>query len=174
MSTSQTGSQTAGPYLHIGLGPNTIGLPMFGGQDLGARPIGEDSATPIELTGRVWDGAGAPCTDVMVEVSQPEGFARRFADPETGRWALRTVRPAAVDGQAPHLTLWIAARGINRGLWTRIYLPGAHVDTDPALLRVPSARRATLVAQEVSPHRFEHEVWLQGPRETVFFELDRG
>lgn len=173
MSHSQSGSQTAGPYLHIGLGPNRIDLPMFGGQDLGALPIG-DAGARIELVGRVLDGEGAPCTDVMVEVTQPEGFVRCFADAKTGVWRVQTVRPAVVDDQSPHFTLWLAARGINRGLWTRLYLPTLGLDDDPALARVPAARRATLVAREVAPNRFEHDIRLQGPDETVFFEIADG
>ncbi|MBX2798242.1 MAG: hypothetical protein KTR31_11250 [Myxococcales bacterium] len=173
MSALQSGSQTAGPYLHIGLGPNRIDVPMYGGRDLGSLPVG-DARERIELVGQVWDGEGAPCTDVMVEVTQPEGFARSFADARTGVWTVQTVRPAAVDGQAPHFTLWLAARGINRGLWTRLYLPGAGLVDDPALVQVPPARRVTLVARQVDPHRFEHEIRLQGPDETVFFEMADG
>ena len=47
-------------------------------------------------------------------------------DFETGEWAFDTVKPGrtrarSVGQQAPHINLWVVARGINVGLNTRIY-----------------------------------------------------
>ncbi len=77
---------------------------------------------------------------------------------------------------APHLSLWIVARGINLGLSTRLYFPeeAAANSADPILRRIENpARRETLIAALVEggglPNRYRFEIRLQGERETVFF-----
>ena len=171
MKPLQSASQTAGPYLHIGLCPNAAGISMYQGHDLGSEPLGSDKDRVV-ISGRVLDGAGAAGCDVLVEAFQPEGFLRAAADRETGVWTLHTVLPTPTMGQAPHLTLWIAARGINRGLWTRLYFPDVAANaTDPLLAQIPRPRVDTLIARQVGPNRFEHDVVLQGTAETVFFEF---
>ncbi len=83
------------------------------------------------------------------------GWGRCPTDMETGLCSFETIKPGRVpfsDGRlmAPHISLWIVARGINIGLHTRLYFsdeaegqcrgpdPGAH----RAPLRVP-----TLIAE---------------------------
>jgi protocatechuate 3,4-dioxygenase alpha subunit len=74
---------------------------------------------------------------------------------------------------APHITLWIVARGINIGLHTRMYFPdeAAANAEDPMLARIEHRDRvATLVAgQEGSVYTFD--VHLQGDKETVFLDI---
>jgi protocatechuate 3,4-dioxygenase alpha subunit len=53
------------------------------------------------------------------------GFCRFAADKDTGEYTLRTVKPGALRDRngplmAPHISLWIVARGINIGLHTRM------------------------------------------------------
>ena len=75
--------------------------------------------------------------------------------------------------RAPHITLWIVARGINVGLHTRVYFddePDANA-ADPILLRVePLTRIRTLLAKPEGDGRYRFDVHLQGERETVFFD----
>ena len=184
-------SQTAGPYVHIGCTPNAAGLAMFEG-DLGASLFrGEAPVDAIQLSGRVLDGMGAPVTDAMVELWQPDargcfvgrdgadpdfmGFGRSACDGE-GRFAFETVMPGPVpwiDGrmQAPHATLWIVARGINVGLHTRAYFDADATDTDPLLSRIqPRQRVETLLARE-GEGGWTFDIRLQGKGETVFLDM---
>jgi protocatechuate 3,4-dioxygenase alpha subunit len=92
------------------------------------------------------------------------------------------VKPGPVPGragalQAPHLNLWIVARGINIGLNTRMYFADEAEanETDPVLRMIEQAhRRETLIApreeRETGPvYRFD--IRLQGADETVFFDI---
>jgi protocatechuate 3,4-dioxygenase alpha subunit len=187
-------SQTAGPYVHIGCTPNVLGLGGVYAEDLGARMItGDPPGTRISITGQVIDGAGAPLRDALVEIWQAdaegrhaghgaaEGFAgwgRAAADFDTGLFRFDTLKPGRVlwrDGrlQAPHVTFWIVARGINLGLHTRMYFADEEVANaeDPVLARIEHKDRvATLLAQpEAGGYRFD--IRLQGEGETVFFDI---
>ena len=197
----ETASQTAGPYVHIGLAPGAAGFDIYD------RELGWDIAGPnakgerIRVEGRVIDGMGAPIKDVLLEVWQanadgryahPEGgglveaefrgWGRVITDFETGEWAFETVKPGATPGrkgatQAPHLNLWIIARGINLGLTTRMYFDDeAEANAaDPTLNLIEWAhRRATLVAKRSERDGepvYRFDIRLQGEDETVFFDL---
>lgn len=179
----ETASQTAGPYVHIGCTPNFCGIEGIYTEDLALRPF-PDATDRIRLIGRVFDGTGTLLRDCMVESWQadadgefrPEGFCRMPADAETGEWVLDTVMPGAVpfpDGrmQAPHVALWITARGINIGLHTRVYFEGHGTDDDPLLARVELRHRvATLIAKS-DGDVWRHDVVLQGDNETVFLDM---
>ncbi len=182
----ESASQTAGPYVHIGLLPNAAGLPMYGGADLGSVMRREGArGEAIALTGRVLDGLGEPCRDALVEVWQADadgqlpprdpgfaGWGRSGCDAATGTFRFDTVRPGPVAGQAPHLTLWIAARGIGLALHTRVYFAGDPAnDADPVLARIdPPSRRETLMARAVEGG-WHVDIRLQGEGETVFLDV---
>jgi protocatechuate 3,4-dioxygenase alpha subunit len=197
----ETASQTAGPYVHIGLAPGAAGFDIYK-QELGHDIAGPNAAGErIRVEGRVLDGTGSPVKDVLLEVWQanseghyahPEGggpveegfrgWGRVITDFATGAWAFETVKPGPTRGrnvgiQAPHLTLWIVARGINTGLNTRMYFEDeAEANAkDPVLNLIEwEKRRATLIAKRTdrdgtAVYRFE--IRLQGEDETVFFDL---
>ncbi|MEO1613071.1 MAG: protocatechuate 3,4-dioxygenase subunit alpha [Pseudomonadota bacterium] len=197
----ETPSQTAGPYVHIGLAPKAAGFEIF------ERELGEDIAGPnaggerIRVEGLVIDGTGSPVKDVLLEVWQANadgfyahpdgggpveegfrGWGRVITDFDTGEWCFDTVKPGPTPGlrgavQAPHLNLWIVARGINIGLSTRIYFDDeAEANAaDPVLNSIEwEARRPTLIARRetregVPVYRFD--LRLQGENETVFFDI---
>ena len=196
----ETPSQTAGPYVHIGLAPGAAGFDIYReelGQDIaGPNALGER----IRVEGVLTDGTGAPVRDVLIEAWQanakgvhahPEdpgkvepgfrGWGRAIADFETGAWGFDTVKPGAVMGRdgrmmAPHISLWLVARGINLGLHTRAYFddePQANA-ADPVLGLIEQAhRRDTLIArrqdgQDRPVYRFD--IRLQGDGETVFLD----
>jgi protocatechuate 3,4-dioxygenase alpha subunit len=196
----ETPSQTAGPYVHIGLAPEAAGLGLQA-SGLGRQIAGpEVPGTRIRVEGRVLDGTGLPVRDVLIEVWQADagghyahpdgggpvaagfrGWGRVAAHFATGDWAIDTVKPGPTpwrDGrlEAPHLNLWLVARGINIGLATRMYFADeAEANAaDPVLGLIDGeARRATLAAAHAlregrSIYRFE--IRLQGPGETVFFD----
>ena len=71
----ETVSQTAGPYVHIGLAPGAAGFKLF------EKELGQDIAGPnakgerITITGRVLDGTGSPVRDVLLETWQANAWA---------------------------------------------------------------------------------------------------
>ena len=98
-----------------------------------------------------------------------------------GRW-FETIKPGRVpypDGRlmAPHITVWIVARGINIGLHTRMYFgdeAAANAEC-PVLARIEHRGRvATLVAprsEEQGLPTYTFDIHLQGDTETVFFDI---
>ncbi len=192
-------SQTAGPYVHIGCTPNFTGIEIYGG-DLGtSMKRGPVKGQEITIKGTVFDGMGAALKDAMVEIWQPDaaglfpsanetrgqadpnftGWGRSPGDMDTGEFIFETVKPGAVpwpDGrmQAPHITAWVVARGINIGLHTRIYFEDeAEANAaDPILTRLEHQSRVpTLLAKSEGDNVYRFDVWLQGPNETIFFDI---
>jgi protocatechuate 3,4-dioxygenase alpha subunit len=194
----ETPSQTAGPYVHIGLAPGAAGFKIF------EKQLGWDIAGPdapgerIRIEGVVLDGIGAPVKDVMLEVWQadakgiyphPEdprfadvapgfrGWGRVITDFDTGVWGFDTIKPGPVMGRngrqmSPHLNLWIVARGINLGLNTRMYFEDEDNSADPVMNLIEQVqRRQTLLARKVSPGHYRFDIRLQGEGETVFMDI---
>jgi protocatechuate 3,4-dioxygenase alpha subunit len=99
------------------------------------------------------------------------GFGRCPTD-EDGAYAIRTVKPGAVNGQAPHIAVSVFARGLLNRVVTRVYFPedaDAHA-SDPVLSALDEDARATLIAvRDGDGYRFD--VRLQGPDETAFFAV---
>jgi protocatechuate 3,4-dioxygenase, alpha subunit len=193
-------SQTAGPYVHIGCTPNFAEITGVYPDDPGARMItGQAKGERITVTGRVFDGTGTPLRDALIEIWQADaeglfnaanetrgkadphftGWGRCPTDMEDGTYRFETVKPARVpfpDGrmQAPHITFWIVARGINIGLHTRMYFPeeDAANAEDPLLTRIEHAsRRPTLVAKADGDDGYVFDIHLQGENETVFLDI---
>ena len=200
----ETASQTAGPYVHIGLAPKAAGFDIF------EKNFGHVLVTPgtqgerITIEGRVFDGSDTLVRDVLLEIWQANaagryahaadrqpgkavdplfrGWGRACSDFETGVWSFETVKPGAVAGRggaimAPHVNLWIVARGINIGLNTRLYFddePQANA-ADPVLNLIEwEERRKTLVArreQRGGNTVYKFDIRLQGDGETVFFDV---
>jgi protocatechuate 3,4-dioxygenase alpha subunit len=167
----ETPSQTAGPYIHIGLIPRQAGFDIFE-KDFsnvlaGPRTKGER----IRIEGRVFDATGAAARDVLLEIWQANaagrynhpadrqedkpldpdfrGWGRAGTDFESGLYAFETIKPGRVLGRrghrpmAPHINLWTAARGINIGLHTRMYFADeAEANAeDPVLRMIEPAER---------------------------------
>jgi len=185
----ETPSQTAGPYVHIGCIPTFAGLPGVYPEDLGKRAI-EDGAKGeiVTITGSVFDGTGWALRDAMLESWQADaggrfaghdgadpkvnGFCRFAADAVSGEYTLRTVKPGYLGAQAPHISLWIVARGINIGLATRIYFEDEDNSTDPLLARIEQRPRVeTLIAKKIGDAAYRFHIRLQGKDETVFLDI---
>ncbi|KYK14121.1 MULTISPECIES: protocatechuate 3,4-dioxygenase subunit alpha [Streptomyces] len=137
-----TPSHTVGPFYGYA-------LPFRGGEDI--APAGHPDT--ITVHGYVYDGAGAPLPDALLEVWGPgpdgelptvdcsmrrdpasggflgrngvefTGFGRIQTD-ANGHWYARTLRPGARGNSAPYLSVCVFARGLLVHLFTRIYLPG--------------------------------------------------
>lgn len=195
----ETPSQTAGPYVHIGLTPNFLGIDGVYPVDLGSQMVNEHTkGERIDVVVRVIDGTGTPLKDVLVEIWQADanglynspneprgkadpnftGWGRQASDMDTGECVFHTIKPGQVpfvDGrmQAPHISLWIAARGINIGLQTRMYFGDEEAANrvDPVLTRLEHQNRVpTLIAPRVG-NTYKFDIHLQGEKETVFFDI---
>ncbi len=196
----ETPSQTAGPYVHIGLTPNALGNKGIYPADLGRSPIQKGAkGDKIKIVGHVMDGSGMILRDALLESWQADakglfnapnetrgkadpkviGWSRFIADFDSGDWTLETIKPGRVPGpggtlMAPHIALWIVARGINIGLQTRIYFEDekkANAEC-PVLKRIEHKERiSTLIAKKTGAGTYRFDVKLQGDNETVFFDL---
>jgi protocatechuate 3,4-dioxygenase alpha subunit len=182
-----TPSQTVGPYF-------AIGLPWAEG------PHAVDAGTPgaITIAGTIYDGAGQPIPDHLIETWQADpdgrfadvhgyggasemtafrGFARYGVEVGDGEYEILTVKPgrAAAPGgrlQAPHIAVNLMARGMLHRVVTRIYFGDEEEanSQDPILGLVPADRRHTLIATP-EDGGYHFDIHLQGPDETVFFDV---
>lgn len=155
-----TPSQTVGPFFGYA-------LPFPGGPDV--APAGHPDA--ITVHGYVYDGAGQPIPDAILDFWQaaPDGSRAgspgslrvdassgellgrdgvrftgfgRAATTGDGHWALRTLPPEA---DTPYIAVAVFARGLLHHLHTRIYLPGT--PDDALLSSLTPERRGTLRAR---------------------------
>jgi protocatechuate 3,4-dioxygenase, alpha subunit len=183
-----TPSQTVGPYF-------AIGLPF----DIGPFAVPEGTPGAIHITGTIYDGAGVPIPDFLLETWQADpdgrfadmhgyggasslegfrGFARYGLEDGDGTFDIVTVKPGALPGlgdgqmQAPHIDVSVFARGMLHRCVTRIYFADETETNagDPVLARVPASRRHTLLAQPTD-NGYRFDIRFQGAEETVFFDV---
>jgi protocatechuate 3,4-dioxygenase alpha subunit len=189
-----TASQTVGPFFHDCLMRT----------DAACDVLASDSTegTHIRIAGRVIDGDGAGVPDAVLEVWQANHHGRynhpsderdlpldpgftgygRIATQDDGKFCFTTIKPGAVPFdrrrlQAPHIAVAVLGRGLLNHLYTRIYFDDEPLTaSDPILQRVPTERRATLIARRAASTSgpdvvYDIDIVLQGAKETVFFEL---
>lgn len=166
-----TPSQTIGPFFHFAL---TDSAPAEGHLGNMARRFA--AGERVRLIVRVNDGNGDPVSDGLVELTQGSVYGRLPTGPD-GTCEFDTMRPGTTstgDGriQASHIDLCFFARGLLRQLQTRIYFAGdPAIENDQTLALVPLPRRATLLASPQGPAAWVFHLRLQGPAETVFFDV---
>src|SRR5438876_878375 len=145
-----TPPQTVGPFFHGGLLPETMNVLV----------TQETAGERIRIEGCVYDGDGAPVSDALVEIWQANaagryrhpadrrsapldpaftGFGRAGTD-ERGFYWLETIKPGRVPfdatrSQAPHLNVFVFARGLLDHLRTRLYFDDERTNTDDPVLR---------------------------------------
>ena len=70
----ETASQTAGPYVHIGLTPNSGGIAGVFENDLGVDMVNDQDRGRAHHASkaRVLDGAGTPLRDALIEIWQAD------------------------------------------------------------------------------------------------------
>jgi protocatechuate 3,4-dioxygenase, alpha subunit len=178
--------QTVGPYFDIFL-RRRAPLQMVTAETRGER---------IAIEGVLYDGAGAPIPDGLVEIWQADadghyahpddpggasadgsfyGYGWRHTD-AAGGFRFDTIKPGRVASpgraaQAPHIMVSVMGRGILTRFITRLYFDDEATNADDAILQlVPEARRQTLMATTVAPGHFRFDIRLQGAGETVFFD----
>jgi len=172
----ETASQTAGPYVHIGLIPKQAGFDIFETNFTNILADENTRGERIIIEGRVIDGTGTPLRDALLEIWQANadgrynheldrqksgkvdegfrGWGRTGTDFDTAVYRFETIKPGVVSGRngkdmAPHINFWIVARGINIGLNTRMYFSDEQDANaiDPVLnLIEQQPRRKTLIA----------------------------
>ncbi|AMN67241.1 protocatechuate 3,4-dioxygenase subunit alpha [Psychrobacter sp. P11G5] len=192
----ETASQTAGPFVHIGLALEIAGFESRSDeiwQDL-AKENAEGEH--IELVGSVYDGNDDLVHDALIEIWQADSHGNYIADFDNkkpfsgfgrsacamdGDFYFKTIKPGQVDfdgkSMAPHINIVIFARGINLHLQTRAYFDDEQDANEncPVLNKVPSpVRRKTLIAVKeagAGKPRYRFDIRLQGDDETVFFDF---
>lgn len=180
--------------------PQTVG-PFFSGallrNDARAVAAPDEPGRHIRIEGRVLDGEGEGVPDAMVEVWQADAQGRynhpadgrvgdggatflgwgRAGTDDTGGYWFTTVVPGEVaspagEPQAPHLVVQVFARGLLDHVTTRLYFADVPATAhDPLLGAVAPERRRTLLAIPDGDGTYRFDIVLQGPGETVFFDV---
>ena len=188
MSPETTPSQTIGPFFHDALLERNY-----------SELVSPDHPEAIEIRGTVYDGAGEPMPDAMVEIWQADragrydhsaddrddlsldedfsGFGRSGTD-ASGAFSFLTLKPGPVPGpggevQAPHVMVSVFARGLLKRLVTRIYFPDEQEANaiDPVLSSIEDQElRRTLIARDEGD-ALRFDIHLQGDGQTAFFEF---
>jgi protocatechuate 3,4-dioxygenase alpha subunit len=185
-----TPSQTVGPYF-------SIGLPW----EDGPHAVAAGTPGALRLTGTVYDGAGRPVPDAMIETWQADpdgrfadlwghggpsrldgfrGFARCGYEDGDGTYAIVTVKPGRVAAgpglggglQAPHIDMSVFARGMLHRVVTRVYFADeAEANAADPVLGTVSPDRRATLLAQPTDDGYRFDIHLQGPGETVFFAV---
>ncbi|WP_307023952.1 protocatechuate 3,4-dioxygenase subunit alpha [Arthrobacter globiformis] len=178
-----TPGQTVGPFYGYA-------LPYEKDREL----LAPGSAGSIRLQGTVYDGAGHPIPDAILEIWQPDaegnivhrtgslvrdgytftGFGRSSVG-NSGVYTFTTVNPGPTEpGAAPFISVVIFARGLMNRLFTRVYLPENEeaLAKDPLLSSLDPERRRTLIARRDADGGLTWDIRLQGEGETVFLDFE--
>ncbi len=194
----ETPSQTAGPYVHIGLALAAAGIEPREHEIWNQMAKPEAPGEHILLLGNVYDGNGHLVRDSFLELWQADdqghyhidfdqeqpfnSFGRTATTFDAGEWTVQTIKPGVVNNaagvpMAPHINISLFARGVNIHLHTRLYFSDEAEGNgkDPVLNLIEQpARRETLIATRCEvdgklAYRFDMRI--QGEGETVFFDF---
>ncbi len=188
MKLKESASQTAGPYVHIGLTPNFSGITGVYPHDLGHDMLNLNTVGErITIEGRIFDGGGLVLKDALIEIWQADskgkynaenfhGWGRCATDMDTGIFKFETIKPGSEPHpsgvqQSPHITFWIVARGINLGLNTRMYFADEDNSNDPILKRIEHKERLKTLVATRTDNTYNFDIHLHGDGETVFFDM---
>jgi protocatechuate 3,4-dioxygenase alpha subunit len=174
-----TPGQTVGPFFKFGV--------EYDGDDEVVRPY---SPGAVLLHGTVYDGAGVPIPDAMIEIwgadadgTVPSGEGARIRTSHlfsgfgraqvtaAGHYEVWTRNPGPTEpGKAPFFAAVVFARGLTDKLHTRIYLPddAEALGADPFLTSLTEDERRTVIAKRDAEGNLRHDIRLQGDDETVF------
>lgn len=183
-----TPGQTVGPFYGYA-------LPYTKDREL----LAPGSPGSIRLQGTVYDGAGHPIPDAILEIWQPDsegkvvhrtgslvrdgytftGFGRSAVG-NTGVYTFTTVNPGPTEpvpgkpAAAPFISVAVFARGLMNRLFTRVYLPENEeaLAADPLLSSLDPERRSTLIARRDADGGLTWDIRLQGEGETVFLDFE--
>lgn len=178
-----TPAQTVGPFYGYA-------LPYEKDREL----LAPGSPGSIRLQGTVYDGAGHPIPDAILEIWQPDSEGNiisktgslvrdgytftgwgRSAVGNTGVYTFTTLNPGPTKpGAAAFISVAVFARGLMNRLFTRIYLPENEeaLAADPLLSSLDPERRKTLIARRDADGGLTFDIRLQGDGETVFLDFE--
>jgi len=130
----ETASQTAGPYVHIGLAPKAAGFDIF------EKNFGHVLTTPqtqgerITIEGRVFDGTDTLVRDVLLEIWQANAQGRyahpadrqpgKSIDPHFRGWG-RSCTTSTVASTASTRSSRVRSKAARAGSWRRTSAPGS-------------------------------------------------
>ncbi len=164
-----TTSQTIGPFSHEAF------------QWAADFSAAVDAAPAVLIRGVIYDGDGAVIDDAQIEAWLPQaagaeagqpmpGF-RRIPSGADGSFSLGAPLPAAASAGEPLMYVTVFARGLVKHQFTALFLEDDSALAESAILgQVPAPRRATLVARKVGEREYRWDIWMQGDKETVFFD----
>ncbi|GAA1270560.1 protocatechuate 3,4-dioxygenase subunit alpha [Arthrobacter pascens] len=178
-----TPGQTVGPFYGYA-------LPYEKDREL----LAPGSPGSLRLQGTVYDGAGHPIPDAILEIWQPDsegnivrrtgslvrdgytftGFGRSAVG-NSGVYTFTTLNPGPTKpGAAAFISVAVFARGLMNRLFTRIYLPENEeaLAADPLLSSLDPERRKTLIARRDADGGLTWDIRLQGEGETVFLDFE--
>jgi protocatechuate 3,4-dioxygenase, alpha subunit len=180
MPLAPTPSQTVGPFFHHAL----LREPRN-------ELVAPGNPGALALWGIVFDGAGEPVDDGMVESWQADAQGR-YGEPEAGhlagfgrtgtdghgRYEFVTAKPGrvpAADGrlQAPHIVLAVFSRGLVAQPVTRVYFPDEEAANaeDPLLASIEDPARRELLIARADGAGLRFDIRLQGEDQTPFLAV---
>ena len=197
MPLKQTPSQTIGPFFSYGLTPEQSNYPNLSSVSSNSLLTDSTKAEENRLEGNIFDGTGNIVSDAMIEIWQADAEGRYpdqqrsgkansnfsgFGRCDTGvdrqnNYIFKTIKPGQIDTKtAPHINVTIFMRGLLLHVFTRIYFSdeGKSNSADAVLSTVPFDRQKTLIAEKVAgvtPATYVLDIFLQGEKETVFFDI---
>ena len=157
-----------------------------------------DTPGAITITGTVHDGRGDAVPDHLIEFWQADadgrftdihgygeqstldgfrGFGRWGVEDGDGTYEMVTIKPGQVPGpngelQAPHIDVTLFARGMLHRVVTRIYFADeAQANAADPVLATRAGRPARDSAAQPTADGYRFDIHLQGPGETVFFDI---
>jgi protocatechuate 3,4-dioxygenase alpha subunit len=196
----QTPSQTVGPFFAYSLTAKQYG---YNYNSIITDSLVDETieGERIYITGKIFDGQGKVIPDAIIELIQRYevvGMRYEVENPEPKTSYLRphtskiarlgtgttpdnsftftTIKPKAINGQAPFISVIIMMRGSLHHLYTRLYFADevAANQQDALLNIVPIERRNTLIAKKIEKNNqvfYEFNIKMQGEEETAFFQV---
>lgn len=161
-----TTSQTIGPFSHEAW--------------KWASDLSNIATGAITVSGVIHDGDGVPINDAQIESWQPAaaeieaaqaipGF-RRVPSGENGEFTLQLSDVQQNAGQ-PFAYITVFARGLVKHQFTAVFLEDdAGLPQSALLEKVPGGRRPTLIATRTAAGQYRWDIWMQGDKETAFFD----
>lgn len=129
----ETASQTAGPFVHIGLAPHEAGFDIFENNFGNVLTSDATLGERIRIEGRVFDGIGTVLKDVLIEIWQANAEAvtpirptasrarRSTRISAAGAVPVPTSRPASMRSTPSSPASWPAATAVS---WRRTSMSG--------------------------------------------------
>ena len=180
---NQTPSQTVGPFFAYSLTAKQYG---YNYNSIITDSLVDETAEGerILIKGQIFDGQGNVIPDAIIELIQYfesenqeiNSIIARLGSgtSDDSSFSFTTVKPKAINSQAPFISVIIMMRGSLHHLHTRLYFSDENNQQDLLLNSIPENRRNSLIASKLQKNNqvlYEFNIRMQGENETVFFAL---